>query len=220
MESSKQGLAFKLAMTGAFGALIVILGITRLGFITLSPVISFTIMHIPVILVTLIAGLFPGLGTAFIFGLFSLIQAALNPTGILDPFFVNPFISIVPRLFIPLVVWGLQELLDSIRLPKILSGGIAAFMGSCANSFFVAVALFFITAKQFQVSFPGWGFGLLLGTFFIPGGFIEAGVAALISIAVLSGAVIGSANRKSRLNTEVEEAEAVEELAGEENDAQ
>ena len=219
MGNYKQGLAFKLAMTGAFGALVVILGITRLGFITVSPVISFTIMHVPVILVTLIAGLFPGMGVAFIFGLFSLIQAALNPTGILDPFFVNPFISIVPRLFIPIVTWGIYELLTSVKLPKIISGGIAGFLGSCANSFFVALALVFITAKQFQTSFPGTGLGALLGLFFIPGGFIEAGVAAAISIAVLSGVIVSAANKKSKLSSEVKD-EAVEELSSADNDAQ
>ena len=39
---------FKIAITGAFGALTIVLGITRWGFISLSPVVSLTIMHVPV----------------------------------------------------------------------------------------------------------------------------------------------------------------------------
>ena len=38
----------KIALTGAFSALIIVLGITRLGMISISPTISLTIMHIPV----------------------------------------------------------------------------------------------------------------------------------------------------------------------------
>ena len=203
MTSVSQERNYKLAITGAFSALSVVLGVTRLGYISLSPVISFTIMHVPVILATLLAGLIPGLGTALVFGLTSLIQAAVNPTGVLDPFFQNPFISILPRLLIPIVTWAVQQALSMIpKFPKIVGGGIAAAFGSCANSFFVAVALFFITSKKFQEAFPDWGFKALLAAFFIPGGFIEAAASVIICVAVLSGIWIAKNSKKSKLSKE------------------
>ena len=205
---------FKLAITGAFGALSVILGVTRLGYISLSPVISFTIMHIPVILATLISGLIPGLGTAFIFGLTSLIQASVQPSGVLDPFFQNPLISILPRLLIPVVTWAVQKGLDKIHLPQIVSGGIAAALGSCANSFFVALALCTFTLTKFKEAFPGWGFKALLVAFFVPGGALEAAASVVITVAVLSGILIASITKKSKLTQEMQE---FENLTGEEN---
>ena len=47
----------KLALTGAFSALVIVLGITKLGFITLSLTASITILQIPVILICMLAGL-------------------------------------------------------------------------------------------------------------------------------------------------------------------
>jgi uncharacterized membrane protein len=47
----------KLALTGAFSALVVVLGITRLGLIPIGATASITILQIPVILIVMMAGL-------------------------------------------------------------------------------------------------------------------------------------------------------------------
>src|SRR5574344_2800430 len=119
MENKKQSLTYRLAITGAFGALSVVLGITRWGMISLSPVVSLTIMHIPVILAALLAGLSSGVGVGAIFGIFSLIIAATSPSGALDPLFVNPLVSVVPRMFIAVVTWGVDALLSKIPCGRI-----------------------------------------------------------------------------------------------------
>ena len=96
----------KLTLTGAFSALVIVLGITRLGFITLGPTASITILHIPVILICMLAGLPEGLFVGLVFGSLSLIQAAMSPSGVLDPFFVNPLVSVLPRMLIAVIAWG------------------------------------------------------------------------------------------------------------------
>ena len=74
----------KLALTGALSALDVVLVITNLGFIPISPVASPTILHIPVILAVMLAGLPEGLFVGGVFGVASLIKAAMSPAGVLE----------------------------------------------------------------------------------------------------------------------------------------
>lgn len=94
-----------IAITGAFSALIVVMMLTGLGYIRINPQIAYTILQVPVILAVVLGGLVPGLLTGFVFGLSSLIKSAVMPLSLLDPYFLNPLCSIVPRLMIPVVTW-------------------------------------------------------------------------------------------------------------------
>jgi len=203
MNQSKKSLTYKLAMTGAFGALVVVLGITRLGFISLSPVVSLTILQIPVILVTLLAGLVPGISVGAIFGIFSLIQAASSPTGALDPLFVNPLVSIVPRMLIAFVTWGVDLLLKKIpHMPKILSGSIAAFFGSLSNTVFVIGSLYILYHDKVYAGMGNVGYFAGLGLL-MPNALLEAAASVIVTAAVLSGVYVAT-NKKSKLSSEVE----------------
>ena len=62
-------------------------------------------IHGVVIIGAILEGPVVGLGIGLIFGLFSMLQAAVAPTGVLDPLFVNPLLSVLPRLFIGPVAW-------------------------------------------------------------------------------------------------------------------
>ena len=111
----------RIAITGAFSALIILMGIPglHLGYIQLSPAASLTIMHIPVILAAVLAGLPGGIVTGLVFGLTSLVNAAANPSGLLDPLFVNPFCSVLPRMLFGAVAWGVFRLLSMVSVfPK------------------------------------------------------------------------------------------------------
>ena len=57
-----------ITITASMGALIIVMGLTHIGFIPWFSGASITIMQIPVILAALIAGKYSGLGTGFIFG--------------------------------------------------------------------------------------------------------------------------------------------------------
>lgn len=203
MKESKKSLTYKLAMTGAFGALVVVLGITRLGFISLSPVVSLTILQIPVILVTILAGLVPGISVGAIFGIFSLIQAASSPTGALDPLFVNPLVSFVPRMLIAFVTWGVDLLLKKIpHMPKILSGSIAAFFGSLSNTVFVIGSLYILYHDKVYAGMGNVGYFAGLGLL-MPNALLEAAASVIVTAAVLSGVYV-AINKKSKLSSEVE----------------
>ena len=55
----------RLALCGAFSALVIVLTFTNLGFISFSPVISITILPIPVILAATLGGLPEGIIVGF-----------------------------------------------------------------------------------------------------------------------------------------------------------
>lgn len=192
---------FKIAITGAFGALTIVLGITRWGFISLSPVVSLTIMHVPVILATLIGGLVPGIGVGFIFGVFSLIQAAMSPTGVLDPLFINPLISILPRMLIAVVVYFVDKLFALIpKVGKILSGEVAAFLGSLSNTVFVIGALYLIYNTKMTEAMGNIGYIAGLAAL-MPNALLEAVFAVLITALVLTGMYVSS-KKRSKLSAE------------------
>jgi len=84
----------KIVITGVLSAISIFLGITRLGFIPWFSGVSLTIMHLPVIIGAVLEGPVVGFAIGLIFGIFSLIQAAIAPTGPTDVWFTNPLISV------------------------------------------------------------------------------------------------------------------------------
>ena len=128
----------RLALCGAFSALVIVLTFTNLGFISFSPVISITILPIPVILAATLGGLPEGIIVGFVMGLMSLIKAAMSPTGVLDPLFVNPLCSVLPRMLLGVIAWGLWRLLNMIpKMPKTISAAVTGFVATFAHTLIV-----------------------------------------------------------------------------------
>lgn len=90
--------AKKIAIIGLLGALTAVLGMTPLGFIPIGPTRA-TIMHIPVIVGSVLYGPVVGGFVGLIFGIFSIINALMNMTVVSFPF-LNPLVSVVPRVLI------------------------------------------------------------------------------------------------------------------------
>ena len=140
-----------LAITSIFVAMTLFLAFTPIGMIRL-PLVSFTIAHIPAIVAAVTIGLFPGLVVALTFGLASLFLAATSASNLLDPFFVNPLISILPRLLIPVTAHYTYRLIT--RLCKNLhngskiSAGVAVVVGNLTNTFGVYSMLYLIYARE------------------------------------------------------------------------
>jgi uncharacterized membrane protein len=112
-------------------AISIILGWTHWGFIPWFGGAALTIMHIPAIIAAIIVGPISGAAVGLVFGLFSMLQAALAPTGPTDVWFTNPLLAVLPRLFIGPVAWlGYQAFKrwPAIALP------ISGALGSLANT--------------------------------------------------------------------------------------
>lgn len=137
----------KIVMAGVLGAIAAFLGWTRLGFIPWFTGASLTIMHVPVIIGAILEGPVVGAAIGLIFGGFSMLQAAIAPTGPTDVWFVNPLLAVVPRLAIGPAAWGAHRLLA--RRPKwVLVLGVVV-----APLIVLALLQIFMESQEYQFSF-------------------------------------------------------------------
>lgn len=198
----------KIAITGAFSALIILMGIPglHLGYIQINPTISLTIMHIPVVLAAALAGLPGAIVTSLVFGLTSLINAAANPGGVLDPLFKYPQCSVLPRLIFGFAAYGFFAMLGLIpRIPKAINAAVSAFLSSLLHTVAVIGSLYVFLNTQTLAAMGGKGFLVIMGLV-LPGAMMEAAAALLVSAAVVSAIAIGTKG-KSKLTKEISESE-------------
>ena len=138
----------ELTTIGMLSAICVVLGLTGYGFIPL-PGAKATIMHIPVIIGSIIGGPIVGMTIGFIFGLFSIMQNITTP-NILSFAFINPLVSVLPRVLIGLTSYYVYKFSftknDSIRI------GIATVVGSLTNTFGVLTMIYVLYAAKFAAS--------------------------------------------------------------------
>lgn len=160
-NNNSLSLVKKLVITGALSALVIVLTVTHLGMITIGP-ISATILHIPVIIAVCLAGLPYGLFVAFAFGLSSLILATTT-TGAFDKLFINPLISIAPRLLFALAAWAIWKLLMMIpKMPKFIAAAVSGFISTIAHTFFV-ISSIYIVGGSGNPALGGTGYFAFLG---------------------------------------------------------
>lgn len=163
----------KIVIVGAMGAISILLGITHWGFIPWITGTALTIMTVPVIIGAVLEGPIVGFAIGLIFGLFSMIQAAVAPTGPGDVIFTNPIISVLPRLFIGPVSYFVWKALQSKPLVGLIAAGIA---GSLTNTILVLGAIVLL------------GFAPLAAalTVLVGNGLAEAAISAVIALVVVA----------------------------------
>jgi len=116
----------KIVVAGVLGAIAIVLGVTRLGFIPVpNTTANATIMHVPAIIGAVLEGPLVGVLAGGIFGIFSWLQAT-------TPLFANPIIAIVPRLLIGLFAWLTYRSLEKVNLD--LAAVVAGVVGTLTNS--------------------------------------------------------------------------------------
>lgn len=191
----------KLALTGAFSALVIVLGITNLGIIPIGPTASIAILQIPVILIVMLAGLPEGLFVGAVFGILSLVRAAMSPSGVLDPLFVNPLCSVLPRMLIAVVAWALWKGLNKVpHLPKVINAGITGFITTVVHTLLVIGAVYIFEGAGVRDAMGGMGYFALIGALSF-NAILEAIAATIVCAAVYGGMHI-AANKKSKLSAE------------------
>jgi uncharacterized membrane protein len=209
----------KLALTGALSALVVVLGLPpmHLGMIPLGPNASITIMHIPVLLAVMLScmykdtnrtpdmsALVSGITVGAVFGIFSLILAAMMPTGALDPLFVNPGVSVLPRILLGIVAWILWYLLNLIpHMPRTVSAVIVGFISTLAHTCLVIGGLYVFAAAKVMDAMGGRGYIALMAVL-LPNALLEAAAAAVVCAAVVVS-VTAASGKKSKLSQESED---------------
>ena len=163
----------KIVVTGVLGAIAIILGLTRIGFIPWFSGASLTIMHVPVIIGAVLEGPIVGVTIGLIFGIFSMIQAAVAPNGPTDVWFTNPLLSVMPRLFIGPLAWVVWNALKRWPAAGLIGAGIA---GSLTNTILVLGMIGVL-------GFLPWA---TLPTIALANGIPEAAASALITLLVVA----------------------------------
>ncbi|MBU3101421.1 MULTISPECIES: ECF transporter S component [Clostridium] len=173
----------ELTTIGMLSAVCVVLGLTGYGFIPL-PGAKATIMHIPVIIGSIIGGPIVGMTIGLIFGVFSIIQNITAP-NILSFAFINPLVSVLPRVLIGLTSYYVYKL--SFGKNENLRIGLATVIGSLTNTFGVLTMVYILYAAKFAVS-KGIDPSIAAKTIYgiaIINGVPEAIIATIITIPVI-----------------------------------
>lgn len=189
-DNSRSGLR-KIVVSGVLGALCIVLMITPFGMIPWFAGTSLTTVHLPVIIGAVLEGPVVGMAVGAIFGVAALIRAAIAPLGPIDPFFVNPLISVLPRILIGLAAWAAYRAFRG-KLPAV-SAVAAGLAGSLTNSFLVLGALVLFGAIP-----PATAVAV-----FVANSPLEAAVAAVLTLGVVSAwKGIESRTGKAKLSEE------------------
>jgi len=173
----------KIVIAGILGAIAILLAVTRLGFIPApNPSGNATILHVPAIIGGVLEGPVVGLLVGAIFGIFSFIQAEV-------PFFKDPLVSILPRLFIGIVAWAVFVGLRRTNL--YIASIAAAVLGTLANTVGVVG----------MIIFRGY-FGSELWAIVAPQAAFEVLFAVVITVVVVKGVDLYRSGRTTAPETE------------------
>lgn len=202
MSTKRKFSTKELTLVGMMIAITAILAWTPLGLIPL-PLISASTLQIPTIIIAIIAGPFLGGITGAAMGILTLIRAVTSPSGVLDPYFINPIISVLPRVLIGIsagyAFLGLQKLTGKRKV----SYAISAVIGSFVNTAGVLGLLYSIYLKSLTEAL-GEGVGTIFLGIVATSGIGEAVASAVIATAAavaLSRVVRKPASKQSLSST-------------------
>jgi uncharacterized membrane protein len=176
----------RIVIAGVLAAITIILGVVPgLGFIPIPNISGHaTTEHIPTILGGVLAGPLVGIISGLIFGITSYFVATV-------PFFKDPLVSILPRLFIGLVAWAVFAGLA--RFNRDVAAAVAGFVGSATNTVLVLTMLVVRGYIPAVAIIP-----------IIPQSVIEAIIAAILTVIlarafyILRGRVVRAPDTKPR----------------------
>lgn len=184
MRDNKPSNTKRLAKLGIITAILLIQNfVPLLGNLPIPP-LNPTIIHVTVIVATLTMGTKDGMIAGFIWGAIRLIKAFTMPATPLDPLiWVNPLISVLPRVLIGLTTGLMFALLRDRFKSNKLSMAISAFVGSLTNTIFVMFFIYiFFTAdvgNLMGIDSNNIAYGLI--AIIVTSGIPEAIVAAILS---------------------------------------
>lgn len=117
-----------------------------LGYVQIFP-IAITLVHIPVIIGTILFGWKAGFLFGLTFGVSSMI-VAITRGAATDLLFINPLISVVPRIMFGLIIYPIYRLFERIQSSEALSIGLTAFVSSFVHSVLVLAAIFLLLTYE------------------------------------------------------------------------
>jgi uncharacterized membrane protein len=180
----------QLTFIGAMLAItIILLALPSGGVILLGGNVSATVAHIPTIVTGILLGPIAGLIMGALFGIVTLVRAATAPLGVLDPLFINPLVSVLPRLLIGVMsYYGYRLMTRLVGYKSKGSKGIAAFIGaafgSVTNTVLVMTMLYLVYIEE-VVESVGIAFQVLLINVVAINSVVELIISGIITIPIV-----------------------------------
>jgi len=139
----------ELTLTGILTAIVIVLGLVpNLGFVSVTPFVGFTIIHIPILIGAYYGGRKVGGFLGFVFGMMSLYVAFTRPVGALDPIFTNPLVSVLPRFLIGFFAYDVLMMFRKVVKQGFLADGLYFATMTLAHSILV-ITLMYIVGVNF-----------------------------------------------------------------------
>ena len=167
----------KLTFMGVMLALtIIFVMITAMPNITFSMAV---VMFIPTILTGIILGPAAGGIMGFFAGMSTLLRALLLPVSPTDVFFINPLVSVIPRVLVGIAAYYVFILVSKITKQNTIASSFAGAISMFINTIGV-IGMLYIVFGQTMVDTMGSGFVAALGAIFLSNGIIEMTVALIV----------------------------------------
>ena len=132
--------------------------VPNVGYITITPLISFTLIHLPVLLAASLFGWKKGLFMGFVFGCSSYVQALTGGVAGLNLLFAHPWTAIPPR-----ALFGLIAGIAFSLIRKLHKGGLKGLYLGLAAALLTVVHTVLVFG-DLLVFFPAEVGGLLAST--------------------------------------------------------
>lgn len=163
------------------GLIILMTFIPNIGYIQ-TGLFSITTIHIPVLIGAALMGPIGGLVLGLTWGLTSYFYALTLGT-IEAMIFLNPMVSIVPRVLVGLIVSYTTLALDKVNVNEVLKYGLVAGIGTLSNTILVLSSIF-IFASEGVLSF-NQAFSTIITIIISTNGLLELFAAVIIVPAVV-----------------------------------
>ena len=138
----------RMTIISLLSAISIMLSMIPLGYIQIGP-LAITTMCIPVMIGGIIEGPMVGMVVGLIFGLTSMFRGMAGMAGVTGFVFINPLVSVLPRIFIGLVSYYSFKLSMKIIKNTYVSGLIAGGMASITNTVGVLGMIYVLYAAEY-----------------------------------------------------------------------
>lgn len=138
----------RIAIYAMLVAITIVLAITPIGMIQL-PIISITIMHIPVIIAAILYGVQGGTILGVVFGIAAWYTALTRAVTPVDLLFQNPLFAVLPRILFGVFTGLLAQFVMKKDLKLEVKAGIIGLSGSLIHSILVLGFLFLFALLDF-----------------------------------------------------------------------
>lgn len=169
-KKDRHSLIQSLVMDAVFLAIILVMTfVPNMGFLMVFPMVTLTLLHLPVLLGAALGGWKKGLLYGVFFGVASWIKAMTAASGAFDLLFIYPWCAVLPRALFGMIAGFAFAFLDKVshKGKKVLYLTTVSVLATLLHTGLVFLDLYIFFPKEitafFQYAEAGWTFSMIIG---------------------------------------------------------